>query len=80
MLPSLYMSVVNFTNGGLFTTGGVISFGLPLLTDLVSRVKKLQEDPYTQKEADAAIGLRTDNTGLYAKVTTQDGNDMETSE
>ncbi|KAI6082778.1 hypothetical protein F4821DRAFT_204989 [Hypoxylon rubiginosum] len=25
------------------------------------RVKQLQEEPYTQKEAEAAIGLRTDN-------------------
>ncbi|TLS23158.1 uncharacterized protein PpBr36_06659 [Pyricularia pennisetigena] len=27
------------------------------------RVKQLQEEPYTQKEAEAAIGLRTDNKG-----------------
>ena len=28
---------------------------------IVSRVKALKEEPYTQKEAEAAIGLRTDN-------------------
>ncbi|KAI1100433.1 hypothetical protein F4804DRAFT_319067 [Jackrogersella minutella] len=27
------------------------------------RVKQLREEPYTQKEAEAAIGLRTDNQG-----------------
>ncbi|KAI2471146.1 hypothetical protein F4781DRAFT_388180 [Annulohypoxylon bovei var. microspora] len=27
------------------------------------RVKQLGEEPYTQKEAEAAIGLRTDNQG-----------------
>ncbi|KAI0002373.1 hypothetical protein F4779DRAFT_131376 [Xylariaceae sp. FL0662B] len=27
------------------------------------RVKQLQEEPYTQKEAEAAVGLRTDNEG-----------------
>ncbi|KAI0165081.1 hypothetical protein GGR52DRAFT_93888 [Hypoxylon sp. FL1284] len=27
------------------------------------RVKQLAEEPYTQKEAEAAIGLRTDNEG-----------------
>jgi bud site selection protein 20 len=29
----------------------------------LSRVKNLKEEPYTQKEAEAAIGLRTDNEG-----------------
>jgi bud site selection protein 20 len=28
---------------------------------IVNRVKALKEGPYTQKEAEAAIGLRTDN-------------------
>lgn len=28
-----------------------------------SRVKQLKEEPYTQKEAEAAIGLTTDNAG-----------------
>jgi bud site selection protein 20 len=28
-----------------------------------NRVKELREEPYTQKEAEAAIGLRTDNGG-----------------
>lgn len=27
------------------------------------RVKQLEEEPYTQKEAEAAVGLRTDNGG-----------------
>jgi hypothetical protein len=27
----------------------------------ISRVKALKEEPYTQKEAEAAVGLRTDN-------------------
>ncbi|KAI0127960.1 hypothetical protein BJ170DRAFT_396667 [Xylariales sp. AK1849] len=27
------------------------------------RVKQLREEPYTQKEAEAAVGLRTDNEG-----------------
>ncbi|KAH9904568.1 hypothetical protein F4778DRAFT_67666 [Xylariomycetidae sp. FL2044] len=27
------------------------------------RVKQLQEEPYTQKEAEAAVGLSTDNKG-----------------
>ncbi|KAI1646913.1 hypothetical protein F4815DRAFT_274529 [Daldinia loculata] len=29
------------------------------------RVKQLREEPYTQKEAEAAIGLRTDNQSPY---------------
>ncbi|KAL0936692.1 C2H2 finger domain-containing protein [Colletotrichum truncatum] len=28
------------------------------------RVKQLKEEPYTQKDAEAAVGLRTDNKGL----------------
>jgi len=35
------------------------------------RVKALQDEPYTQKEAEAAIGLRTDN-GPREKKNTQD--------
>lgn len=37
-----------------------------LLTFLLvtERVKQLQEEPYTQKEAEAAVGLRTDNGDL----------------
>ncbi|KAL2106861.1 hypothetical protein VUR80DRAFT_6095 [Thermomyces stellatus] len=31
------------------------------------RVKMLQEEPYTQKEAEAAVGLRTDNGNLRKK-------------
>ncbi|OTA99953.1 hypothetical protein M426DRAFT_246403 [Hypoxylon sp. CI-4A] len=27
------------------------------------RVKQLREEPYTQKEAEAAVGIRTDNEG-----------------
>ncbi|OTA89328.1 hypothetical protein M434DRAFT_398665 [Hypoxylon sp. CO27-5] len=33
------------------------------------RVKQLREEPYTQKEAEAAIGLRTDNQGPYRQDT-----------
>lgn len=28
-----------------------------------SRVKQLKEEPYTQKEAEAVVGLRTDSKG-----------------
>ncbi|EEY21323.1 conserved hypothetical protein [Verticillium alfalfae VaMs.102] len=28
-----------------------------------TRVKDLKEEPYSQKEAEAAVGLRTDNMG-----------------
>ncbi|KAK2062345.1 zinc finger-containing protein [Colletotrichum caudatum] len=28
------------------------------------RVKQLKEEPYTQKDAEAAVGLRTDNKGV----------------
>lgn len=31
------------------------------------RVKMLQEEPYTQKEAEAAVGLRTDNGNVRHK-------------
>ncbi|KAF3349726.1 Putative fructose-6-phosphate aldolase [Verticillium dahliae VDG1] len=31
------------------------------------RVKDLKEEPYSQKEAEAAVGLRTDNTGPSKK-------------
>ena len=29
--------------------------------NLASRVRSLREEPYTQKEAEAAVGLRTEN-------------------
>ena len=29
--------------------------------DCVDRVKALQDEPYTQKEAEAAVGISTDN-------------------
>ncbi|EGY20317.1 hypothetical protein VDGD_02333 [Verticillium dahliae] len=32
-----------------------------------TRVKDLKEEPYSQKEAEAAVGLRTDNTGPSKK-------------
>jgi len=46
------------------------------------RVKALKDEPYTQKEAEAAIGLRPDNgPRLAAKDTTQDVEvEMENSE
>ncbi|KAI1080293.1 hypothetical protein F5B20DRAFT_107349 [Whalleya microplaca] len=37
------------------------------------RVKQLQEEPYTQKEAEAAVGLRTDNEGPGRFDTAVDG-------
>lgn len=35
----------------------------PTARRLVKRVKQLREEPYTQKEAEAAVGLGTDNKG-----------------
>jgi bud site selection protein 20 len=32
-----------------------------VVTDTLFRVKALKDEPYTQKEAEAAVGLRTDN-------------------
>ncbi|KEZ45478.1 hypothetical protein SAPIO_CDS1795 [Scedosporium apiospermum] len=40
------------------------------------RVKRLQETPYTQKEAEAAVGLQTDNTDPL-KVKHEAGNEIE---
>lgn len=38
------------------------------------RVKLLKEEPYTQKEAEAAVGLRTDNKDpSKAEQTTAEG-------
>ena len=34
-----------------------------------SRVKQLKEEPYTQKEAEAAVGLTTDNGKRKPKST-----------
>jgi bud site selection protein 20 len=34
---------------------------MPMPVSNPARVKQMQEEPHTQKEADAAIGLRTDN-------------------
>ena len=47
----------------------------------VYRVKALRDEPYTQKEAEAAIGLRTDNgPKSAAKENTKDVEvDMENS-
>lgn len=33
---------------------------------IYDRVKALKEEPYSQKEAEAAVGLRTDNGPLRA--------------
>lgn len=30
---------------------------------MISRVKQLKEEPYTQKEAEAVVGIRTDDKG-----------------
>ncbi|KAI1469421.1 uncharacterized protein F4812DRAFT_422984 [Daldinia caldariorum] len=38
------------------------------------RVKQLREEPYTQKEAEAAVGISTDNQGPYR---TESGVDNE---
>jgi bud site selection protein 20 len=43
-----------------------------LLLILNYRAKALKDEPYTQKEAEAAIGLRTDNGSLSRKSITQD--------
>ncbi|KAI0382586.1 hypothetical protein F5Y04DRAFT_252945 [Hypomontagnella monticulosa] len=40
------------------------------------RVKQLQEEPYTQKEAEAAIGLQTDNHGPYRSDNTTDSDEI----
>ncbi|KAI1501557.1 zinc finger-containing protein [Biscogniauxia marginata] len=40
------------------------------------RVKQLREVPYTQKEAEAAIGLRTDNQGPQTSNDTTDDNEV----
>ena len=42
---------------------------LPVLTP--NRVKSLCEEPYTQKQAEAAVGLRTDN-GQRNKIEADD--------
>lgn len=42
-----------------------------LLTLSLQRVKQLREEPYTHKEADAAVGLRTDN-GRPEKTESED--------
>lgn len=43
---------------------------------MACRVKQLLGEPYTQKEAEAAAGLRTDN-GSRGDPTTTAGEDME---
>ena len=40
------------------------SHGVPLLIRVSYRVKQLKEGPWTQKEAEAVVGLRTDNGDL----------------
>ena len=37
------------------------------------RVRKLQEEPYTQKEAEAAVGISTDNGKRSTTVMEEDG-------
>lgn len=37
-----------------------------LHAESIARVKALKDEPYTQKEAEAAVGLRTDNGPCYA--------------
>lgn len=50
----------------LYTRLSLRSFHSCMLT-AQQRVKMLQEEPYTQKEAEAAVGLRTDNGNLRKK-------------
>lgn len=38
-----------------------VSSSLKNLTSVLERVRQLRDEPHTQKEAEAAIGLRTDN-------------------
>jgi hypothetical protein len=45
------------------------------IADEDGRVKALRDEPYTQKEAEAAIGLRTDNGPR--QTATQSARDME---
>lgn len=53
---------------GEFSLDGVEDMGLTL-----NRVKALREEPYTQKEAEAAVGLRTDNgPRMAAKANVKD--------
>lgn len=40
------------------------------------RVKQLKEEPYTQKEAEAAVGIRVDNGNLDRKPAVEDDIDM----
>lgn len=40
------------------------------LTGSLCRVKQLKEEPYTQKTAEAAVGLWTDNKGPQKKEAT----------
>lgn len=42
------------------------------------RVKQLKEEPYTQREAEAAIGLRVDNQGPEKPVLADDDEAMMT--
>ena len=48
----------------------------------MNRVKALKEEPYTQKEAEAVVGLRTDNgPRIVAKESVKDAEvEMENSE
>lgn len=54
-----------------FVDAAALSF-MEKTTDTASqRVKQLREEPYTHKEADAAVGLRTDN-GRPEKTESED--------
>lgn len=45
----------------------VVSSSFVILILLGGRVKQLKEEPYTQKTAEAAVGLWTDNKGPQKK-------------
>ena len=50
--------------------------GISLTLAQPYRVKQLKEEPYTQKEAEAAIGLRTDNEGPSKTTQAQEDDEM----
>lgn len=56
---------------------GILYTGFSLLLFLTQflhryRVKQLREEPYTQKEAEAVVGLVTDNEGHERRAETTD--------
>lgn len=60
--PSSPTSVASPTSEGTFVVALAQPQCCPVLT-FHNRVKQLKEEPYTQKTAEAAVGLWTDNKG-----------------